>query len=189
MRYTYPFCIALAAVVLAACVKAVSTPNAEIQGTVYDYTVETIDGNKMSLADYKGKVLLIVNVASNCGYTPQYADLQKLYETHKNKDFEILAFPANNFMNQEPGSNAQIKNFCSNNYGITFPLFSKISVKGDDIHPLYKFLTESTNEKVKWNFQKYLINREGKPVAVFTPPVNVTDKEFVEKLNPLLADR
>lgn len=175
------------ATLLTACGKAVSTPSAEITGSVHDYEVETIDGQKVKLSDYRGKVLLIVNVASKCGYTPQYADLQALYEKRKSDGLEILAFPANNFMNQEPGSNAEIKNFCSTNYGVTFPVFSKISVKGDDVHPLYKLLTESTNEKVKWNFQKYLVGRDGKPVAVFTPAFKVTDKEFLDKLEPLLA--
>ncbi len=177
----------LSATLLTACGKVVSTPTGEIKGSVYDYEVENIDGQKVKLSDYRGKVLLFVNVASKCGYTPQYADLQALYEKRKGDGLEILAFPANNFMNQEPGSNAEIKAFCSTNYGVQFPVFAKISVKGDDIHPLYKFLTESTNEKVKWNFQKYLVNREGKPVAVFSPSFNVTDKEFLEKLEPLLA--
>ncbi|MCS7084732.1 MAG: glutathione peroxidase [Bacteroidia bacterium] len=178
-----------AASFLTACGKAVSTPPGKIEGSVHDFEAETIDGKKVKLSDYRGKVLLIVNVASKCGYTPQYAQLQALYEKRRADGFEILAFPANDFLNQEPGSNAEIKQFCSTNYGVTFPLFAKISVKGDDIHPLYRFLTESTGEKVKWNFQKYLIDREGKPVAVFTPAVKVTDKEFLEKFEPLMAQK
>lgn len=139
---------------------------------IYDFTVADIDGNDVNLADYKGKVLLIVNVASKCGFTPQYKGLQKLYSQYKDRGFEILAFPSNDFMGQEPGTNEQIKTFCQLNYQVGFPLFSKISVKGESIHPLYRFLTEkSTNPKfagsITWNFNKFLIDRKGNIVNRF----------------------
>jgi glutathione peroxidase-family protein len=133
---------------------------------IYDITVTDIDGNDISLTEYKGKVLLIVNVASRCGFTPQYKGLQNLYEKYQNKDLVVLGFPANNFGRQEPGSNKEIKEFCSTNFHVTFPMFSKISVKGNDIHPLYKLLTEEKfNPKfageITWNFNKFLINKNG----------------------------
>jgi glutathione peroxidase len=142
--------------------------------SVLDFTMKSIDEKDIPLSSYRGKVLLIVNVASRCGYTKQYADLQKLYETYRERGLEVLGFPANNFMGQEPGTNAEIKEFCTTTFGVTFPMFSKISVRGNDQHPLYRFLTsESTNPKfsgkVKWNFQKYLINRDGEVIAKFAP--------------------
>jgi len=132
---------------------------------IYDFRVADIDGNDVNLADYKGRVLLVVNVASKCGFTPQYKGLQKLYDQYKDKGFVILAFPSNDFMGQEPGTNEQIKTFCQLNYQVSFPLFSKISVKGRDIHPLYKFLTENSTDPnfaggITWNFNKFLIDRK-----------------------------
>jgi glutathione peroxidase len=126
----------------------------------------------MSLSEYKGKVILIVNVASKCGHTPQYEGLQKIYSEYQDQGLVVLGFPANNFRNQEPGTDQEIKEFCSLNYGVTFPMFSKISVKGDDIHPLYQFLTsEKTNPEfageISWNFNKFLIDRSGKIIARF----------------------
>lgn len=149
--------------------------------TVHNYTVTTIDGKSASLADYKGKTLLLVNVASKCGYTPQYAELQKLYESYKSKGFEILGFPANNFGAQEPGSNEEILNFCAVTYNVNFPMFSKISVKGQDKHPLYKFITEESDFKgeVEWNFQKYLVDKDGKVVAKFAASVTPYSKEML----------
>ncbi len=142
--------------------------------SVLDFTMKSIDDNDVPLSSYKGKVLLIVNVASRCGNTKQYEGLQKLYETYRDKGLVVLGFPANNFMGQEPGTNAEIKEFCSTKFGVTFPMFSKISVKGDDQHPLYRFLTsDDTNPEfsgnVKWNFQKYLVNRDGAVIAKFAP--------------------
>jgi len=142
--------------------------------SVLDFTMKSIDDNDVPLSSYKGKVLLIVNVASRCGNTKQYHGLQKLYETYRDKGLVVLGFPANNFMGQEPGTNAEIKEFCSTKFGVTFPMFSKISVKGDDQHPLYRFLTsDDTNPEfsgnVKWNFQKYLVNRDGAVIAKFAP--------------------
>lgn len=153
--------------------------------TIYDFTMKDIDGKDVALSQYKGKVVLIVNTASKCGNTPQYEDLQKLYEQYENKDFVILGFPANNFMSQEPGSDGDIKQFCSLNYGVSFPMFSKISVKGNDINPLYKYLTTKAENGVldagvTWNFQKFLINKNGVLVASFTPSTLVTEESFLK---------
>src|SRR4029077_11068023 len=125
--------------------------------SVYDFTLNSIDGAATPLSSFKGKVVLLVNVASKCGYTPQYAGLEKLYETYKDKGFVIVGVPANNFGAQEPGSNEEIKTFCSRNYNVTFPMMSKVSVKGDDKTPLYGDLTEKTGD-IKWNFTKFLID-------------------------------
>lgn len=127
---------------------------------LYDFKIESIDGKQIDFSQYKGKTLLIVNTASKCGYTPQYEDLQKLHEQYGSK-VTILGFPANNFGGQEPGSNVQIAEFCQKNYGVTFQMFEKISVKGDDQHPLYAWLKEKTGEEPSWNFCKYLIKPDG----------------------------
>lgn len=159
--------------------------------TIYQFTMNDIDGKAVKLSQFKGKTILIVNVASKCGYTSQYKELQEFYEKNKEKDFVILGFPANNFMGQEPGTNDDIKSFCSKNYGVTFPMFSKISVKGKDIDPLYKFLTEKeqngiADAPVKWNFQKYLIDKEGRFITFFGSSTNVDDKEFTEVISQIL---
>jgi len=148
---------------------------------IYGFTVKTIDDENKSLAEYKGKVFLIVNTASKCGFTPQYRTLEQLYETYKDRGLEILAFPANNFRDQEPGSNAEIKNFCFLNYKTTFPLFSKISVKGADIHPLYAYLTTQSgfNGDISWNFNKFLVAPDGEIVARFASNVDPMSPEIV----------
>jgi len=158
--------------------------------TIYKFTMDDIDGKPVSLSDFKGKVVLIVNVASKCGLTPQYEELQALYEKHKDKGLVILAFPANNFLGQEPGTDAEIKSFCSKNYGVTFPVFSKISVKGKDMAPLYQFLTNQSengvmDSSVKWNFQKYLIDREGRLVTFFDPRTSVNDEKVTGAIEQL----
>jgi len=150
----------------------------------HDFTVETIDGESFDLASLKGKKVLVVNTASKCGYTPQYADLQKLYEQYGNKEFTVIGFPANNFANQEPGTDEEIQTFCQKNYGVTFPMMSKISVKGADQHPLYQWLTnkqynDRMDSKVKWNFQKYLINEEGELVNVFYSKTKPMDEKIL----------
>lgn len=157
--------------------------------TVYDFTMDDIDGKPVNLAQYRGKVLLLVNTASFCGNTPQYSDLQAMYEQYSEKGFEILAFPANNFGQQEPGSNQEIKNFCFTKYSLTFPLFSKISVKGSDKHPLYQYLTEQSPfpGEVEWNFQKYLVDRSGKIVGRFHHRTKPLSPEIVTEVERLLA--
>jgi len=151
----------------------------------YDFTVKTIDGESYSLSQLKGKKVMVVNTASKCGLTPQYETLEAIYKQYKDKNFVIIGFPANNFMSQEPGTNSEIKNFCSEKYSITFPMMQKISVKGDDMAPLYKWLTSKTengvmDSEVKWNFQKYLIDEMGKLIDVI-PPKEKPDSEKVIK--------
>jgi len=155
---------------------------------LYTFTMKTIDGVDKPLSDYRGKVLMIVNVASKCGYTPQYKDLEVLYEKYKEKGFMILGFPANNFLWQEPGSDSEIKQFCSTKYNVTFDMFSKISVKGEDQHPLYRYLTKESpvSGGVKWNFQKYLVDRKGEVVAKFAPGTEPMDSEVIQKIEELL---
>ena len=156
-----------------------------------DYrTIEfnTITGDPTNLDAYKGKVVLIVNVASKCGFTPQYAGLEELYNKYKDKGFVILGFPANNFGGQEPGTNKEILNFCTSKYDVTFPMMSKISVKGDDIHPLFKYLTEDSNipGEIGWNFSKFLLDRDGKLVARYPSKVVPMSDEITSKIEGLL---
>ena len=158
--------------------------NADNQ-TIYQFTVEDINGKPFALADLKGKKVIIVNTASKCGLTPQYKELEALYQQYKKKDFIIIGFPANNFLGQEPGSNEQIASFCSINYGVTFPMMSKISVRGKNMHPLYQFLTQKAkngveDSKVQWNFQKYLIGRDGKLEKVIDPKTLPSSDEVTQ---------
>ena len=150
---------------------------------VYSYTLNSIEGKPTQLAEYKGKVVLIVNVASQCGYTPQYSALEAIYEKYKDQGFVILSFPANNFGAQEPGTNEEIKTFCSRKYNVTFPMYSKISVKGSDQAPLYAYLTKETGPEIsgdiKWNFTKFLVDRSGNVVQRFEPAVTPDSKEMV----------
>jgi glutathione peroxidase len=174
--------------------------------SIYEIPVKTIDGKETTLADYKGKALLIVNVASKCGLTPQYEGLEKVYEQYKEKGLEILGFPANNYLGQEPGTEEEIKDFCSTNYNVQFPLFSKVSTKGDDQHPLYGFLTGAApqadisngsafEEKlagigqarveasdILWNFEKFLIGKDGAVVSRIAPDVTPADERVIEKI-------
>lgn len=129
--------------------------------SIYDFTLNSIDGKATPLADFKGKVVLLVNVASKCGFTPQYAGLEKLYEQYKDRGFVIVGIPANNFGAQEPGTNEEIKTFCSRTYNVTFPMMSKVSVKGDDKTPLYQYLTGTGGGEIKWNFTKFLVGKDG----------------------------
>jgi len=152
--------------------------------TFHDFVVKDIDGNDYALSNLKGKKVLVVNTASKCGFTPQYEDLQKLYEKYKSSNFVIIGFPANNFMSQEPGTNSEIKEFCSTKYSVNFPMMSKISVKDDDIHPLYQWLTSKEengvmDSKVKWNFQKYMIDENGKLIDVAYSRTNPLDEQIV----------
>jgi len=154
------------------------------QENFHSFKVETLEGDPFDLASLKGKKVLVVNTASKCGLTPQYEGLQALYEKYGGDDFIIIGFPANNFMNQEPGTHEEIREFCTENYGVSFPMMEKISVKGDDIHPVYQWLTqESANgvmdSKVSWNFQKYLIDEEGNLVKMFSPRTKPGDEEII----------
>lgn len=153
--------------------------------SVYDFKLKTIDGKNFNLAAYKGKKLLIVNTASKCGFTPQYAELQKLADQYKDK-VVVVGFPANNFGGQEPGANLAIKEFCQKNYGVTFPLSEKVSVKGDDISPLFKFLTTAENPdftgEIKWNFEKFLIDENGKLIHRFRSSVKPLSTEITSQL-------
>lgn len=179
--------------------------------SIYDFKAKNIDGEEISLEKYKGKVLIIVNTASKCGFTPQYKDLQKLYEKYNAKGLEILGFPCNQFGEQEPGKNDEVKTFCEVNYGVAFPMFEKIDVRGKDAHPLFKYLTENTpfqgfdlndpsakflnnvikekypeyliGDSIKWNFTKFLIDREGKIIGRFESPVDPIDlTPYIENL-------
>lgn len=159
--------------------------------TVYDFKVKDIDGNQVDLAKYKGKVLLIVNVASMCGNTPQYKDIQALYTKYSSKGLVVLGFPANNFMGQEPGSDKEIKSFCTKEYAVTFPMFSKISVKGKDTAPLYTYLTQKAENgvvdaPVTWNFQKFLIGKDGHVITSVSPKTSVNDAEVIKAIEAAL---
>jgi glutathione peroxidase len=163
---------------------AFSAAGAFAQQNFYDFVVKDIDGNDFPLSSLKGKKVMIVNTASKCGLTPQYEKLEALYKTYGDKDFVIIGFPANNFMNQEPGTEAEIKDFCTLNYGVTFPIMSKISVKGDDMHPLYQWLTDKEkngfeDSSVSWNFQKYLIDENGNLVKVIKPRTSPDDESII----------
>jgi glutathione peroxidase len=154
----------------------------------YDFKVEGLDGKQIDFSKFKGKKVLVVNTASKCGYTPQYAELEKLYEQYKNK-LVIVGFPANNFGEQEPGTNDEIGAFCKKNYGVTFPMAAKVSVKGDDIDPLFKYLTDEAHKMgvqdpvIKWNFTKFLIDEKGKLVQVFPSKVSPMSEELTKFLN------
>jgi glutathione peroxidase len=160
-------------------------------GPVYQFTLNDIDGKPVSLDQFSGKVLLLVNTASFCGNTPQYSDLQAMYERYRDQGFEILAFPANNFGQQEPGTDEEIKSFCFTKYSLTFPLFSKISVKGGDKHPLYRYLTEQSPfpGEVQWNFQKYLVDRNGNVVARYHHRTKPLSEEIVRDVERTLAQK
>jgi glutathione peroxidase len=154
------------------------------QSTIYDFTVKDIDGNDFSMSQFKGKKIMVVNVASKCGLTPQYEQLEAIYQKYGGDDFVIIGFPANNFMKQEPGTDEEIKEFCTLEYGVSFPMMSKISVKGDDMAEIYQWLTDEEkngviSSKVKWNFQKYLINEEGQLEYVINPQVKPDDEKII----------
>ena len=154
---------------------------------VYEYTMTTIDGKPAPLASYKGKVLLVVNVASKCGYTPQYTGLEALYEKYKDKGLVLVGVPANNFGGQEPGSNEEIQTFCSRTYGVKFPMMSKVSVKGDDKTPLYQYLTSTGGGEVKWNFTKFLVGKDGQVIKRFESGVKPDSAELTSAVEKALA--
>jgi len=155
------------------------------QQSIHDFKVKDIYGDEFDMASLKGKKVMIVNTASKCGLTPQYKDLQTLFEQKGGDQFVIIGFPANNFMKQEPGSEEEIAEFCQKNYGVTFPMMSKISVKGNDMHPIYQYLTQKklnglSDNDVSWNFQKYLIDENGKLVEVISPRTSPMDKTILD---------
>lgn len=165
-------------------------PDDMMNNNISDITVKDMNGKDVKLSDYKGKVLLIVNVASECGFTPQYEGLEKIYKRYKDKGFEILAFPCNQFGGQEPGTNEEIKNFCSSKYGVTFRLFDKIEVNGKNRSPLYAKLTGNTNTEqgdIKWNFEKFLISKDGEIVARFRSKVTPESDELTGAIMKELA--
>lgn len=170
---------------------AAAEPVAESK-PLYAFRLDDIDGNPTALADFRGKVLLLVNVASKCGFTKQYAGLQALHEKYRDQGLMVLAFPANNFGAQEPGTNEQIRQFCSATYGVTFPVFAKISVKGNDIHPLYRFLTSPESNPqfagdIAWNFNKFLVSRSGDVIARYPSAVEPFDQQLVADIENALA--
>jgi len=181
-------------IIIVTLIAIISVSHLKIQGedmnneNIYGFEAVNIDGRNVSLSEYKGKVILIVNVASKCGFTKQYAGLEELYNKYKDKGFTVLGFPCNQFKNQEPGTNAEIKEFCSLNFGVTFDLFEKIDVNGANAHPLYKFLTKKVTgtfgDSIKWNFTKFLIDKEGKPVKRFAPQTE--PKSFEKDIEALL---
>lgn len=161
----------------------ITTPETAAAGTVYDYSVKSIDGKEVKLSQFKGKKLLIVNVASECGYTPQYKELEELHKKHGDK-VTVLGFPANNFGGQEPGTNEQIATFCEKNFGVTFPMFEKVSVKGDDTAPLYQFLADKAkngaiSDAPTWNFCKYLVDEQGHVVGFYPSKVKPMSDELI----------
>ncbi|AZZ91600.1 redoxin domain-containing protein [Hahella sp. KA22] len=158
--------------------------------SVYDYQVEDIKGAKRDMSEFKGKVLLIVNTASKCGFTPQFSGLESLYEKYKDQGLEVLGFPCNQFMQQDPGKNAEIAEFCQLNYGVSFPMFAKIDVNGDSAHPLYKFLKSQSKgllgtEAIKWNFTKFLVDKNGEVLERFPP--TATPEKLEKPIKELLA--
>lgn len=177
---------------LIAVVAMIAVAAANPAKTVYDFKVKSIEGKEVSLSQYKGKVIMFVNTASYCGNTPQYKDIEAMYKKYSGRGFVVLGFPANNFMGQEPGSDKEIQDFCTKEYAITFPMFSKISVKGKDIAPLYSYLTQKSENgvadaPVTWNFQKFLVGKDGKLIASFSPKAKVTETEIVSAVESALS--
>lgn len=162
-----------------------STGSEEPKLSIHSFKCEDINGQSYDLSQLKGKKVLVVNTASKCGLTPQYEELEKLYSLYKDSNFVVIGFPANNFMGQEPGSNENIAAFCQKNYGVSFPMMSKISVKGKDMHPIYQFLTQKAkngleDNQVQWNFQKYLLDEEGFLIKVISPQTSPMDASIVD---------
>ena len=164
-----------------------------VEKSIYDFTLTSIEGQPAPLASYKGKVVMVVNVASRCGYTPQYTGLESIYEKYKDRGFLIVGVPANNFGAQEPGTNAEIKTFCTRKYNVQFPMMSKVSVKGTDKDPLYQYLTDSsmnpkTGGEIQWNFTKFLVDRKGNIVARFEPDVTPESSQVTTAIEKALSD-
>ena len=177
----------ITAIVLAT---VLSSTQLEEPKSLHDFTMKSIDGKETKLKKYKGQVLLVVNVASKCGLTPQYTALETTYKKYKEKGFAVLGFPANQFGGQEPGTDAEIKAFCTGEYDVTFPMFSKIVVKGEGTHPLYQWLLKSTDNKkdIEWNFAKFVIGKDGRVIARFQPQTKPDDKELIAVIEKALAE-
>ncbi len=176
-----------------ACTEDYSSPDVAVAHEpkqIYDFTMDDIDGTPVPLSTYKGKVIMVVNTASFCGNTPQYGGLQTLFERYREQGFTILAFPANDFGEQEPGTNKEIAEFCYTKYALEFPLFSKITVLGENKHPLYRYLTEETPfpGEIKWNFQKFLVDRSGQVIARYRPGMKPLTPKIVEDIESALAE-
>ena len=191
--FVFALAISIGLLIVQTCNKGCPMVEAEplTEKSIYDFVLKDINGNDVKMDQYRGKALMLVNVASQCGFTPQYEGLQKIYSKYKEQGFLVLGFPANNFGAQEPGSNEEIKNFCSTRFNVTFPMFSKISVKGSDEHPFYRFLTEKeTNPdyagEIKWNFSKFLADKTGKVVARFDSGVGPEDGSVIESIEKAL---
>ncbi|HVT13544.1 MAG TPA: glutathione peroxidase [Fimbriimonadaceae bacterium] len=178
-----------ALLILSALAATVAFHAPKAPSTIYDFTMVNIDGKNVPLNQFKGQVLLVVNVASYCGNTPQYKGLEAMYAKYKNQKFAVLGFPANQFGAQEPGSNAEIKEFCTKTYSVEFPMFSKIVVKGEGINPLYTWLiaNSGSSEDIHWNFEKFLISREGKVIGRFSPKTQPDDPKLVAAVEAALA--
>ncbi|MBS1710034.1 MAG: glutathione peroxidase [Armatimonadetes bacterium] len=183
--------VAGAAVTVATLNPGHTTPLDTTAENIYAFKLKNIDGKDTGLDKYKGKVLLVVNVASKCGLTPQYEGLEALYKKYKDKGLVVMGFPANEFGGQEPGSNEEIKKFCTGKYDVTFPMFSKIVVKGEETHPLYKWLLSQTpqHQDIEWNFAKFLVGRDGKVIQRFHPKTTPEDKDLVASLEKALASK
>jgi glutathione peroxidase len=158
-----------------------------LAASIYDFTMDSIQGKPVPLSEYKGKVALVVNVASRCGYTPQYTALEAIYRKYKDRGLVVLGFPANNFKSQEPGTDAEIQAFCKRTYDVTFPMFSKISVLGADKAPLYKYLTSQMGSEIEWNFTKFLVGPDGHVLARFPSKVTPDSPEVTEAIEKALA--
>jgi glutathione peroxidase len=177
----------IAACFAASLVLAMTTP-ARAQSTLYDLTAQRIDGANKDLTEFKGKVSLVVNTASECGYTSQYADLQKLYDTYKDRGFVVLGFPSNDFGQQEPGSDQEIQRFCTSKFGVTFPLFAKTRVLGEEKNPIYAFLTKSTGgAEVGWNFEKFLVGKDGLVIERFKSGIGPMSSAMTQAVEAALA--
>ena len=191
MRKTGPIALLALAFGIAAATLTIPAQAAPPK-SVYDFTLKSIDGQPTPLADFHGKVLLLVNVASRCGFTPQYTALEAVYEKYKAQGLVIVGVPANNFGGQEPGTDQEIKTFCSAKYNVTFPIMHKLSVKGEDTTPLYQFLTDKESDpkfsgEIKWNFTKFLFDRNGNPVARFEPATKPDSPEVISAIETALA--
>lgn len=183
MRYRALIIAGIVGMSVVAWLYGLFTPRGEVSGSFYDFTIPALDGNPINFEHFRGKNILIVNTASKCGYTPQYAELQKLHETYGDH-VTVLGFPANNFLWQEPGTNEDIAAFCSRNYGVTFQMFQKISVIGRDQHPLYTWLSSKAGKTPKWNFCKYLIDGNGQLVGFWDSRVSPLDESIIKHITP-----